>query len=137
MSSDQYNDDNDYTSEYADDIILKPENNLMCRMIFFERKMIFDNEGKITSTKRRIKFEVRVPMEAIATLMKNVFRMRESTKTVPELTKKPTNEELQSLSRYSEKYFTKNYDDEVSYGDVTDAKFNYINKVLGHWYDFK
>ena len=115
-----------------------PDENLMYRMLFFEKRMVFDNDGNIINTKKDLKFEVRVPVDTIAGLMRSIFQLHEYNSTIQELSKKPTNAEIESQNKFSKKYFSTKYSsDDKSFDDVTDAKFRYIKKALGHWYGGK
>ncbi len=70
-----------HNTTYSDGIILKPEGNSTCRMVFFERRLKtnqktfrnFENEGE-----KVIQYEIRVPFEVVAALYSQIGLMKQN-----------------------------------------------------------
>lgn len=129
--------DSNYTSEYADWIDVRPESDLMFRMLFYENRLVFNDDGEVSKIKKDIKFEVRVPVDAIAGLLRIIRRIENASSIVRELPKKPTEDDIARQNSASKKFFSSSFSEEEEFANVSDAKIDYIRKALGHWFDVK
>lgn len=132
--------DDDYTHEYADDVILRPENNFLWRMIFFERLPQIDENGKVsTKTKKRVKFEIRVPFDAISDLYHVMDTMRKKGKefrTPLRQFNKLTKDEQKAYADIARTFWSKDYDFEKPDNPyLTRSKMHFLNIGLDREYN--
>ncbi len=137
MSSDQ---NPDYVSEYADEVILRVADNFLWRMIFFERRSDIKEEGKNSNkNKNRIKFEVRIPFEAVVKLYQIMNKMREEgMKFTPPLKQfnKLTKEEQKAYADIAKTFFSKDFDFEKTDNPyLMRSKMHYVNTGFNREFD--
>jgi hypothetical protein len=131
-TNEEFVEDRDYTTPFADGIILMPTDNLAWKMIFYHKRFKQNQDGHIdiNNIVKELKFEVRVPFEVISNLYEVIHDFSRNTPTLPKDGKNMKQDEIRGneFVKYSQGYFTKTYDTDhiKDTPEATKAKFRYM-----------